>query len=77
MPPLISVIVPVYKVECYLKNCLESILSQTYQNIEVILVNDIAPDNCGEICDNYAKRDSRVKVIHKKHGGFQRREMQA
>ena len=70
MPPLISVIVPVYKVECYLKNCLESILSQTYQNIEVILVNDIAPDNCGEICYNYAKRDSRVKVIHKKHGGL-------
>lgn len=69
MKPLISVIVPVYKVEPYLRKCVDSILDQTYQNLEVILVDDGSPDNCGAICDDYAAQDCRVKVIHKKNGG--------
>lgn len=67
--PLISVIVPVYRVEKYLHRCVESILAQTYTNLEIILVNDGSPDNSGKICDKYAKKDSRIKVIHKKNGG--------
>ncbi len=67
---LISIIVPIYKVEKYLTKCVDSILEQTYKNIEVILVDDGSPDKCGEICDNYAKKDNRVKVIHKKNGGL-------
>ena len=70
MKPLISVIVPVYKVEPYLHKCVDSILNQTYQNLEVILVDDGSPDNCGAICDAYAEQDSRVKVIHKENGGL-------
>lgn len=70
MKPLISVIVPVYKVEPYLRKCVDSILDQTYQNLEVILVDDGSPDNCGAICDDYAAQDCRVKVIHKKNGGL-------
>lgn len=66
----ISIIVPVYKVEQYLGKCIESILEQTHQNIELILVDDGSPDNCGNICDDYAKRDSRVRVIHKENGGL-------
>ena len=62
---LISVVVPVYKVELYLSRCINSILSQTYSNFELILVDDGSPDNCGKICDDYACRDKRVKVIHK------------
>ena len=69
MNPLISVIVPVYKVEPYLRKCVDSILAQTYTNLEVILVDDGSPDNCGAICDAYAAKDSRVKVIHKENGG--------
>lgn len=65
----ISVILPVYKVEKYIRKCMESVLNQTYTNLEIILVDDGSPDNCGKICDQYAKRDSRVKVIHKKNGG--------
>ena len=68
--PLISIIVPVYKVEKYLKRCVDSILTQTYQNIEVILVDDGSPDNCGAICDKYKETDNRVFVIHKKNGGL-------
>lgn len=68
--PLISVIVPVYNVEAYLSRCVDSILSQTYQNLEVILMNDGATDLSGAICDGYAKKDSRVKVIHKENGGL-------
>ena len=65
----ISVIIPVYNVEMYINQCLDSILKQSYKNFEVILVDDGSPDNCGRICDSYAEIDSRVKVIHKKNGG--------
>ena len=68
--PIISVIVPVYRVEPYLRKCVDSILDQTYQNLEVILVDDGSPDNCGTICDAYAALDRRVKVIHKDNGGL-------
>ena len=67
---LISVIVPVYKVEKYLNRCVDSIINQTYKNLEIILVDDGSPDNCGKICDDYAKLDKRIKVIHKKNGGL-------
>ena len=70
MQPRISIIVPVYKVEPYLRRCVDSILGQRYQNLEVILVDDGSPDNCGAICDEYALQDSRVKVIHKANGGL-------
>ena len=66
---LISVIVPVYKVEEYLPRCIDSILAQTYKNLEIILVDDGSPDKCPGICDEYAKKDPRIKVIHKKNGG--------
>ena len=68
--PLISVIVPVYKVEKYLRKCVDSILAQTYTNLEIILVDDGSPDNCGAICDEYAVKDSRIKVIHQHNGGL-------
>lgn len=67
---LISVVIPIYNVEKYLENCINSVLNQTYSNIEVILVDDGSPDNCGKICDLYAKKDSRIKVIHKENGGL-------
>lgn len=67
---LISVIVPVYKVENYLRQCLDSIINQTYKNLEIILVDDGSPDNCPKICDEYAKNDKRIKVIHKENGGL-------
>lgn len=67
--PLISVIVPIYKVEDYLDKCVESILAQTYKNLEVWLVDDGSPDRCGQICDEWAKKDARIKVIHKPNGG--------
>ena len=67
--PLISVIVPVYKVERYLPRCIESILGQTYTNFELILVDDGTPDRSGVICDRYAEKDSRIRVIHKENGG--------
>ena len=62
--PVISVIVAVYKTEIYLKECVDSILSQTYANFEIILIDDCSPDNCPQMCDDYAKSDSRIKVIH-------------
>ena len=65
----ISVIVPVYNVEKYLPRCIDSILNQTYKNLEIILVDDGSPDNCPAICDEYAQKDSRIKVIHKANGG--------
>lgn len=67
---LISVIVPVYKVEEYLDECLNSIACQTYSNLEIILVDDGSPDNCPRMCDEWAKRDSRIRVVHKKNGGL-------
>ncbi|WP_160722253.1 glycosyltransferase [Bacillus sp. USDA818B3_A] len=70
MNPKLSIIVPVYKVVPYLKKCIDSILSQTFSDFELILVNDGSPDKCGEICDQYAKHDSRIKVIHKNNGGI-------
>lgn len=66
----ISIIVPVYKVEQYLERCVNSITNQTYKNIEIILVDDGSPDQCPQMCDNYANSDSRIKVIHKKNGGL-------
>ncbi len=68
--PLISVIVPVYNVEQYIERCVDSILCQTYSNLEIILVDDGSLDKCGEICDRYAKQDSRIRVIHKINGGL-------
>lgn len=67
---LISVIVPVYKVEKYLEQCVSSIQKQTYINLEIILVDDGSPDNCPELCDKYALKDKRIKVIHQKNGGL-------
>ncbi|HBZ87912.1 MAG TPA: glycosyltransferase family 2 protein, partial [Erysipelotrichaceae bacterium] len=67
---LISVIVPIYKVEKYLDECISSIVNQTYRNMQIILVDDGSPDRCGEICDEWAKRDSRIMVIHKSNGGL-------
>ena len=67
--PLISVIVPVYKVENYLEVCLRSITNQTYENIEIILVDDGSPDRCPQICDSWKKRDNRIKVIHQNNSG--------
>lgn len=64
-----SIIIPVYKVEKYLEQCVNSVLNQTYKNFEIILVDDGSPDKCPQICDEYAKNDSRIKVIHKKNGG--------
>ena len=67
--PLFSVVVPIYKVEKYLEECIDSILSQTFTDFELILVDDGSPDKCGEICDKYAGQDSRISVIHKENGG--------
>lgn len=67
---LVSVIVPVYKVEKYLPKCVESILEQTYQNLQIILVDDGSPDCCGAMCDAYAQQDGRVEVVHKENGGL-------
>lgn len=68
--PIISVIIPVYKVEPYLRRCVDSVIDQTYQNLDIILVDDGSPDRCGEICDELARKDSRIRVIHKKNGGL-------
>lgn len=65
----LSVIIPIYKVESYLRQCLDSVVNQTYRNMEIILIDDGSPDNCGMICDEYAARDGRVRVIHKENAG--------
>ena len=70
MDSLVSVIVPVYKVEQFLPRCVESIQNQTYQSIEIILVDDGSTDQCPAICDMYAQMDSRIQVIHKENGGL-------
>lgn len=67
---LVSIVVPVYNIEKYIKRCIESIQAQTYENIEIILVDDGTPDNSGRICDEYAKQDKRIRVMHKKNGGL-------
>lgn len=67
---LLSIIIPVYKVEAYLDECVQSVCHQTYQNLEIILVDDGSPDACPDMCDRYAKYDTRIKVIHKKNGGL-------
>ena len=68
--PMISVIVPIYKVEQYLNRCVQSIINQTYTNLEILLVDDGSPDRCPSICDNWEKKDKRIRVIHKKNGGL-------
>ena len=67
---VISVIVPIYRVEEYLNQCIESIVNQTYQNLQIILVDDGSPDRCGEMCEEWARRDKRIEVLHKKNGGL-------
>lgn len=66
---LISIVVPIYNVELYLDKCVKSIINQTYKKLEIILVDDGSPDNCGRMCDKYAEQDKRIKVIHKQNGG--------
>lgn len=70
MKPLISIIVPVYNVEAYMNQCIESIVGQTYKNIEIILVDDGSTDNCPTLCDDWKVKDDRIKVIHKENGGL-------
>lgn len=67
---VISVIVPIYKVEEFLDECIRSIVNQTYQNLQIILVDDGSPDRCGEMCEDWARKDKRIEVIHKKMEGF-------
>lgn len=76
MNPLISVIVPIYNVEKYLARCVDSIVNQTYKNLEIILVDDGSPDRCPQMCDDYAEKDSRIKVVYKKTEDFPMPEMQ-
>ena len=68
--PLVSIIVPIYKVEPYLRRCLDSIVNQTYTHLEIILVDDGSPDACPQICDEYAAKDNRITTIHKENGGL-------
>ena len=67
--PKISVIVPVYKAEAYLRCCVDSLLAQTFRDFEILLIDDGSPDKSGEICDEYARQDGRIKALHKKNGG--------
>lgn len=69
MEEKISVVIPVYKVEAYLEECLDSVVNQTYRNLEVILIDDASPDGCGAICDRYAEGDRRIRVVHKEVNG--------
>ena len=66
----VSFILPVYKVEKYLSICIESLLSQTYKNFEILLIDDGSPDNCPVLCDEWAKRDERIRALHKTNGGL-------
>lgn len=70
MNDLVSIIIPIYNVEKYLTRCINSVLKQSYSNLEIILVDDGSPDNCGMICDEFAQRDNRIRVIHKQNGGL-------
>ena len=69
MHPKISIIIPIYKVEKYIRECLDSILNQTFTDWEALLIDDGSPDNSGVICDEYAAKDNRFKVFHKENGG--------
>ena len=66
----VSIIIPIYNVAKFINRCVDSVIAQTYSNIEIILVDDESPDNCPEICEQYARRDDRIVVIHKKNGGL-------
>ncbi len=70
MTPLVTIVIPIYNVEKYLDRCIESVVNQTYSKLEIILVDDESPDNCPQMCDEWAKKDSRIKVIHKKNAGL-------
>lgn len=70
MRPIVSIVIPIYNVEKYIKKCVDSVINQTYKELEIILVNDGSPDNCGEIANQYKEEDPRIKVIHKKNGGL-------
>ena len=65
-----SIIIPIYNVEKYIRKCLDNVICQNYKNVEIILVDDGSPDDCGKICDEYSRKDKRIKVIHKKNGGL-------
>ena len=67
---LVSIVVPIYKVEQYLERCVHSICNQTYRELEIILVDDGSPDQCGKMCEEYAKQDDRIQVVHKENGGL-------
>ena len=67
---LVSIVVPVYNIEKYIENCVESLQKQTYENIEILLVDDGATDESGSICDRFAQKDGRIRVLHKKNGGL-------
>ena len=67
---LISIIIPVYNVKDYIDECLNSVINQTYKNLEIILIDDGSTDGSGNICDDYEKRDNRIRVIHKENGGL-------
>lgn len=70
MRPLVSVVIPIYNVEKYLDRCVQSVVNQTYNHLEIILIDDGSPDNCPEICDQWSKRDERIKVVHKQNAGL-------
>ena len=70
MDSKISVIIPIYNVEEYLERCVESVVNQTYKNLEILLIDDGSPDKCYKICDDWAKKDKRIKVVHKENGGL-------
>ena len=67
---LVSIVIPIYNVEKYLDRCIESVVNQTYRNLEILLIDDQSPDNCPRMCDDWAVKDNRIKVIHKKNGGL-------
>ena len=70
MDDLVSVVIPIYNVEKYLDNCVASVCNQTYQNLDIILVDDGSPDHCPEMCEEYARNDTRIRVVHKQNGGL-------